>query len=255
MTYGYLRVSHENSTVENQRFEITNFCKKNNLKIDEWIEETVSGIKEVNKRKLGNLLDKLQKDDLLLCTEISRLGRSLLMVMSILNDCLKRGIRIWTIKDNYRLGDDISSMVIAFAFSLSAQIERQLISQRVKQALNRLRDEGVFIGRPRGEVNKVTKLKSNEKKIKDMLMQGIPKYKIAKECGVHRSSLRRFLLKLESNKPSIKKKQEEILAKKKKIIIKLFKEGKTLNDIAHRLSVNNNRLKNFCRKELKIEIR
>jgi DNA invertase Pin-like site-specific DNA recombinase len=207
MTYGYLRVSNEKSTIENQRFEINNFCKKNNLKVDEWIEETISGAKEVDKRKLGKLLDKLQKDDLLICTEISRLGRSLMMVMAILNDCLRRGIRVWTIKDNYRLGDDISSMVIAFAFSLAAQIERQLISQ------------------------------------------------LAKMFNVHRHTIIRFNRKIKSNNQKEKREQIEKLIKNKKKIIKLFKEGRSLNEIAYRLSVTNNILNNFCRKELKIEIR
>ena len=149
MVYGYIRVSTDKQSVENQRFEIENFCKKQNLKIDEWIEETISGTKDVEKRKLGILLGQLQKNDILICSELSRLGRNLLMIMSILNECMKKEIQIWTIKDNYRLGTDISSKVLAFAFGLSAEIERNLISQRTKEALARKKSEGVHIGRPR----------------------------------------------------------------------------------------------------------
>ena len=132
MVYGYIRVSTDKQTVENQRFEINNFCERNNIQIDQWFEETISGTKEPEKRALGKLLRKLKKDDILICSELSRLGRSLFMIMDVLSACMKKEIRLWTIKDNYRLGNDISSKVLAFAFGLSAEIERNLISQRTK---------------------------------------------------------------------------------------------------------------------------
>ena len=130
MVYGYIRVSSDKQTVENQRFEISNFCKNHNLSIDDWIEETISGTKNYSKRQLGRLLRKVQKDDIIICSELSRLGRNLFMIMEILNICMTKECRVWTIKDNYRLGDDIQSKVLAFAFGLSAEIERNLISQR-----------------------------------------------------------------------------------------------------------------------------
>ena len=135
MIYGYIRVSSDKQTVENQRFEISNFCKHQNLSIDDWIEEIISGIKNYTKRQLGNLLKKVNKDDIIICSELSRLGRNLFMIMEILNICMTNEYRVWTIKDNYRLGDDIQSKVLAFAFGLSAEIERNLISQRTKEAL------------------------------------------------------------------------------------------------------------------------
>lgn len=122
MIYGYIRVSTDKQTVENQRFEILNFCEKNNLTIDAWISETISGTKSPSKRKLGQLLSEVQKGDLIICSELSRLGRNLFMIMSVLNEMMLREVRIWTIKDNYRLGDDIQSKVLAFAFGLSAEI-------------------------------------------------------------------------------------------------------------------------------------
>lgn len=109
------------------------------IKIDKWIAEMISGTKDFEKRKLGILLKKLKKDDILICSEISRLGRNLLQVMTILNFCMQKEIQVWTIKDNYRLGADIQSKVLAFAFSLSAEIERNLISQRTKEALSRIK--------------------------------------------------------------------------------------------------------------------
>lgn len=147
MIYGYIRVSTDKQTVENQRFEVSAFAKARGLVISEWIEETISGTKDPSKRKLGVLLGRLSPGDVLLCSELSRLGRSLFMIISVLNFCLNAGIKVWTIKDNFRLEDDISSKVIAFAFGLSAEIERNLISQRTKEALARLKAEGVQIGR------------------------------------------------------------------------------------------------------------
>ena len=123
MTYGYIRVSSDKQTVENQRFEINKFATDNKLTIDGWIEETISGTKNYKKRELGLLLHKVKKDALILCTELSRLGRSLFMIMEILSLCMNKECKIWTLKEGYRLGDDIQSKVLAFAFGLSAEIE------------------------------------------------------------------------------------------------------------------------------------
>ena len=173
MVYGYIRVSTDKQTVENQRFEINNFCEKNNLKVDKWIEETISGAKDFETRKLGVLLRSMNKKDILICAELSRLGRNLLMIMSILNKCMQKEIQVWTIKDNYKLGSDISSKVLAFAFGLSAEIERNLISQRTKEALARKRSEGVVLGRPKGSKSKKLKLSGKEKIISNMLNRNL----------------------------------------------------------------------------------
>jgi len=192
MIYGYIRVSTDRQTVENQRFEINEFCKKQNLSINEWVEETISGTKEIEVRELGVLLNKLKKSDILICSELSRLGRTLFMIMEILNHCMKKEIQVWTIKDNYRLGSDISSKVLAFAFGLSAEIERNLISQRTKEALARASAEGIHIGRPKGRKNNKLKLSDRENEIKELLDKGVSKTKIAKIMGVHRFTVYRF---------------------------------------------------------------
>lgn len=192
MIYGYIRVSTDHQTTENQRFEIKRFCEKQDMIIDCWIEETVSATKDLNKRKLGRLLRRIQKDDLIIASELSRLGRNLLQVMSILHHCMDMGARIWTIKDNYRLGSDITSKVLAFAFGLSAEIERNLISQRTKEALARVRAEGKHIGRPVGSRN-VCKLAGREKYISQKLGDGRTKYEIARRLRVHRDTLSKFI--------------------------------------------------------------
>ena len=195
MIYGYIRVSSDKQTVENQRFEINKFCNKENLHIDGWIEETISGTKNYDKRELGRLLRKVETDDLIICAELSRLGRSLFMIMEILSLCMKKGCRVWTIKDNYRLGDDIQSKVLAFAFGLSAEIERNLISQRTKEALARKKAEGVVLGRPKGKKSSPDKYKLSGKEvlIKELLKNGTSKRKIAKICKVDRNTLARFI--------------------------------------------------------------
>lgn len=193
MIYGYIRVSTDKQTVENQRFEINNFCKRQGIHVQEWIEETISGTKAVEKRRLGKLLKRLQKNDILICSELSRLGRSLFMIMDVLSACMKKEIQLWTIKDNYRLGSDISSKVLAFAFGLSAEIERNLISQRTKEALARAKAEGKHIGRIRGSKNKRNKLTGKEDKIQQLFNKGYSKTKVAKTLKVHRVTLYRFM--------------------------------------------------------------
>ncbi|WP_288870742.1 master DNA invertase Mpi family serine-type recombinase [uncultured Capnocytophaga sp.] len=194
MVYGYIRVSTDKQTVENQRYEIKNFCKKNNMKIDGWIlDEGISGTKDPEKRELGKLLTKAKSGDYILCSELSRLGRSLMMIMSILNECSKKKVNIWTIKDNYRLDNDISSAVIAFAYGLSAQIERQLISQRTKEALARKKAEGVVLGRPKGHKSAKTKLTGKEEQIIELLENNISYSAIGRLTKVHRLTVASFV--------------------------------------------------------------
>ena len=181
MIYGYIRVSSDKQTVENQRFEINNFCERNNIVIDDWIEETISGTKNYTKRQLGRLLRKVRKDDIIICSELSRLGRNLFMIMEILNICMTKDCRVWTIKDNYRLGEDIQSKVLAFAFGLSAEIERNLISQRTKEALARKKAEGATLGHRRGFCCR-------------LLTKGTEKTTIAKKLKVSKTTFYRYLV-------------------------------------------------------------
>lgn len=191
--FAYIRVSTDKQTLENQRYNINQFCDRNVFVIDKWIEETISGAKDLNDRKLGKLLKKMKKDDVLICSELSRLGRNLLMIIEILNECLNRDSQVWTIKDNYRLGSDINSKVLAFAFGLSAQIERNLISQRTKEALARKKAEGVILGRPKGRKSTKTKLTGQEKKIKELLNKNVSFSAIGRILNVHRLTVSKFV--------------------------------------------------------------
>lgn len=195
MTYGYIRVSSDKQTVENQRFEINRFCERQGIAIDGWIEETISGTRAYNKRELGKLLKRVQRGDLIICSELSRLGRNLFMIMEILNICMTRECRVWTIKDNYRLGDDIQSKVLAFAFGLSAEIERNLISQRTKEALARKKAEGVKLGHERGyRCRLCPKCSTKHDWIVKELEEGTMKTVIAKRLKVSKTTFYRYLV-------------------------------------------------------------
>lgn len=192
MIYGYIRVSTDKQTVENQRFEIKNFATTRGMIINSWIEETISGTKSPKDRQLGRLLLEIQEGDILICSELSRLGRSMFMIMSILNFLMEKKCVIYTIKDNYILGNDIQSKVLAFAFGLSAEIERNLISQRTAEALKRKKALGKKLGRPRGIAKKV-KLTCNLDLIQELLAFRIPKTKIASTFNVSVPTLYHFI--------------------------------------------------------------
>lgn len=195
MIYGYIRVSTSKQTLENQKWEIQQYCIKNNIKIDKWIEETISATKDLSQRKLGKLLKKLNPGDLLIASELSRLGRKLLEVMSILHFCMKTEATIMTIKDNFRLDAGIQSKVLAFAFGLAAEIERNLISQRTKEALASRKAKGMVLGRPIGAKSSKLKLSGCEKIISNMLHQGYSQIYISKKLKVNRETLREFIKK------------------------------------------------------------
>ena len=199
MIYGYIRVSTDKQTVENQRFEINKFIKKSGVHVDSWIEETISGTVSPTKRNLGKLIEKTKRGDIIICSELSRLGRNMFMIMSILNILIERGVIIYTVKERYKLGEDLTSKVLAFAFSISAEIERSLISQRTKEALQRKKAEGVKLGRPKGRLNTKYKLTGCEHKIMMMLNEGYPKSLISKQLNVSPSTLYLYLKKNKIN--------------------------------------------------------
>ena len=191
MIYGYIRVSTEKQCLENQHHEIELFLQKQDLAVGKWVKEFISSRKPLEQRKLGKILDKLNEGDILVATEISRLGRNLLEVMGILQVCLEKRCEVWTLKENYRLGADIQSKVLAFAFSLASEIERQLISERTRNSLKRLKDEGKHLGRPFGFSYR--KLKKKHYRIKALLKQNVSKAEIARLMGCTWSTLHRYI--------------------------------------------------------------
>lgn len=193
MTYAYLRVSTDMQDGQNQRLGVDDFAKKKGLVIDEYIDdEGKSGTLEPEKRELGNLLKKLKKGDVLIAGEISRLGRSLFMVMRILEYCMKNEVMVYTVKDGYELGNNITSKVLAFAFGLSAEIERDMISRRVKEALDKRKQDGMIMGRPNGTMWGGYKLRGREKEVKEMIESKMSYRQIAKELNITRDTVSKW---------------------------------------------------------------
>lgn len=193
MIYGYVRVSTDRQSTENQRFEIANFAKENGLRIEQWVDETISGTIQASSRLLGQLLKQLSYGDILIISELSRLGRNLMEIMSILHQCMEQQVLVLTVKERYELGNNINSKILAFAFSLSAEIERSLISQRTREALARKKEAGNPIGRPKGRRNNQLKLVRNEEEIRQMIDKNYSMNEIAEKMGVSRQTLRDFL--------------------------------------------------------------
>ncbi len=194
--YGYLRVSTDKQDCDNQKIGVEALAEKLGLPIESWIiDDGVSGTKEPEKRKLGKLLRKIRTGDVIICSELSRLGRKLFMVISILEHCMKIGAKVLTVKDGYELGDNVQSKVLAFAFGLVAELEREMISKRTKEALQRRKMNGQAIGRMKGAKNKRHVLDGKEDKIIALLNAGVAKTKIAKDLKISNGTLYDFIKK------------------------------------------------------------
>ena len=193
MIFAYIRVSTELQSYEGQRYEIEQWASQRQWVIDKWVQEKASGTKELKKRTLDGLLKRMKKGDTLICTELSRLGRNMMMVMSILNTCSQKGIKIYSIKDSFELSDSLNAKIIAFAFSLAAEIERNLISQRTREALAAKRAAGVKLGRPFGKSRERKRFDQKEAYIREQLAQGVTIGSLAEELHVHRNTLSRYL--------------------------------------------------------------
>lgn len=196
MTYAYFRVSTDKQDYENQKTGVVAMAKRMGLTIDkEILDDGVSGAKDPKNRELGKWLRKMKKGDTLLCSEISRLGRELYMIMRILEYLSKNEIHLHTDKDNFHLCDDIQSKVLAFAFGLSAEIERRLISQRTKEALARKRAEGVQLGGVPGKRLRLNpKCVMKHDWIVQKLNEGMEKTKIAKRLHISICTFYRYLV-------------------------------------------------------------
>lgn len=193
MIIAYVRVSTGKQNLENQKEEIRKFASEKGWNVDKWVEEVVSGAKNKKCRKLGALLKRMKKGDVLIVTEISRLSRTLTEIMAIMGQSLKKGINIYTTKERYTFDDTINSKVLCFAFGLVAEIERNLISMRTREALALRKSEGVCLGRRKGSTSKIFYLQDNRTYIEMMLAKGYSKSRISRELNVSRETLYKFI--------------------------------------------------------------
>lgn len=258
MIYGYLRVSSDDQDVNSQKQGVDKFAEDRGWAIDKYIsDEGVSGGKDPDKRNLGPLLKILEKGDKIICSEISRLGRDLYMVMDILHLCMDRECVVYTVKDNFVLGDDISSKVLAFAFGLSAEIERQMIRQRTVEGLRQRMKMGVLLGRPIGsataeELNKYAKWKDQ---VEQMVEWQMSPRQIAAVIGCNRNTVNRIVHrwgfgkkwnykaadnssgynKRKTKTPSYKDTPYAIVDLDRELTLSLIEEGLTVPEIAEKM--------------------
>lgn len=183
--FAYLRVSTDQQDAKNQKFGILDYCNKNNLSSVKFIEDTASGKIAWQKRAIGQIIQKANKGDLIVVSEISRLGRSTLQVLEILESAAKKEISMHIAKNHIVIDDSsIQSTITATILGLAAQIEREFISTRTKEALAKRKADGLKLGRPRGQ-SELLKLDSFYDEITGYLKKGINKRAISKliECS------------------------------------------------------------------------
>lgn len=192
--WGYARVSTEQQNTENQRLAILEYANQKHLKINNWIETKASSRKSTKERRIDELLFQLQEGDTIIVAELSRLGRSVGQIAMLVDELLKKKVRVICLKENITLNGkaDISTKVMITMFSLFAEIERELISERTKEGLTRARAEGKLLGRPKGTIGK-SKLDGKEKEIKEFLAKGVNRANLARLYGVSFPTLENFL--------------------------------------------------------------
>ena len=209
MIIGYLRVSTGKQHLANQQDEIRRFAESRKLVVDHWVTEVVSGKKSERDRKLGGLLRRLKKNDTLIVTEISRLSRTLTDIMAIMGKCLERGINLYTTKEGYSFDNTINSKVLCFAFGLVAEIERNLISMRTREALALRRAEGMVLGRRYGSYTKLNVLIENRQTVIAMLDRGKSIGDICRHFGLSRDTFAKFRMKYPSVQKALAKKERQ----------------------------------------------
>ena len=192
--WGYIRVSTNEQNIENQRLAILEYANKNSLVISRWIENKASSRKSAKERKLDELLKQLNTDDTLIVAELSRLGRSVGQIIILIDELLGKKVKVICIKENLKLNikQDIQSKIMITMFSLFAEIERDLISERTKEGLERAKAEGKLLGRPRGKLGK-SKLDGKENEIQEYLDKGVNKTNIARIYDVSTPTLDNFI--------------------------------------------------------------
>lgn len=194
MIVAYARVSTEKQDAENQRFEIERYLERQGLMYDEFVPETVSGTKSASERVLGELLERLGPGDTLVVSETSRLSRRLEDIFLVLRQLLDRGVTVIAVKQNYVFDDDIKSKVMAFAFGLAAEIERDLISARTREALALKKHQGVKLGRPVGSFQQHHyKLHGKEPEVQRLLDAHVSVSAISRLLGVNRKTVQAFI--------------------------------------------------------------
>jgi DNA invertase Pin-like site-specific DNA recombinase len=183
-TIAYVRTSTEKQDLNNQKLEILEYARKKDLKVDSFVEITISSRKTTKQRRIEEVLHMLTPSDTLIVTELSRLGRSTAEVVALVNELVARKIRIMVLRENLDINQhDMNSKIVITLFSLFAELERDLISLRTKEALAAKKLQGVKLGKPKGTIQK-SKFDADRERIQDLLKLGLSVRKIAKLLGL-----------------------------------------------------------------------
>ena len=192
-TVAYLRVSTQEQDLEKNKADILHLANDKKLSHVEWVEEKASGRVAWRKRELGRVLGELEAGDNLIVSELSRLGRSMLQCMEILSIATDKGIHVYAVKGDWQLDESLQSKILAMAFTMAAEIERDLISQRTKEALAARKRSGKPIGRPKGSGK--SKLDKHQDEIERLLSEGSTQKYIAHRFDTTETNLSRWLKK------------------------------------------------------------
>lgn len=204
-TIAYIRASTDKQEVDNQRLEILEYARKRDLKVDDFIQVTMSSKRTTKQRRIDEMMEKLDGSGILIATELSRLGRSTAEVIELVNQLIKRNVRVIFTKQNLDItGHDMSSKIIVTMFSLFSELERDLISLRTKEALAAKKSKGIPLGKPKGTVQK-SMYDADLEKIKEWLELGLSGRKISKNLGYGSYiSLNTYLKKRNLRQPQLK---------------------------------------------------
>ena len=195
-TIGFIRVSTLDQDTEKNKLDILQFANIHKLGNVEFVEEKVSGTKDYKKRKLGELLETLPKGSVIITPELSRVSRSIVQILEVIQITQDRGITLYSLKENFcNMDNSIASTVTKTIFALVAQIERELISLRTREALHARKIQGVKLGRPHGKGK--SKLDEHTDDIMRLVNLGVPKTLIAKQYGCSVGNLYNFLNRIE----------------------------------------------------------
>jgi len=195
MNYAYLRVSTNQQDIENQKLGITEYAVARNILIDEFVEDIVSGTKDWQKRTLGNIIDSAQAGDVLLFSEISRIARSTLQCLQVLQIAADKKIIIHIVKQQMVLDNSLNSKIIATTLALASEIEREFISMRTKEALKKAKEKGKILGRPKGSQSTNATLATNHEQIENLLRDKVSLSAIGRMMKVDRKTVSRYVQK------------------------------------------------------------
>jgi DNA invertase Pin-like site-specific DNA recombinase len=207
--FGYVRVSTEEQNVKNQRHEILEYANRNHLHVSDWREFEISSTKSKTERGINELMSKLMPGDILIVSELSRLGRNTFEVLEIINQLIAKQVGFISIKQNLNITDklDMTSKVTVTLFSLFSELERDLISERTRQALQARKAQGIKLGKPKGTIQKSV-LDEHKERIIELLGYGVSKSAIARVVGTSRVNLFEYVKK--RNLEAVPKKQKNV---------------------------------------------